>query len=236
MAQNDIESQAGIKDVNDEVMLKYLGLPGDYMPLPSKEPIEFLKRHLRQLPSGLLQPMSDFVSPKQRTIVPTIRNRRLMYIKSNPPAFSYDDARKSWPALWRGPTTTARPGQGEREDEKKWADSSFLEGTKQHVGKLGSLLGEFAEEREAEQARAFRRAAAQDFVPEEEEDSDDENMSDDGDQVVVEETEQESKENFERLLQERFIYGLLDVSVVFYDLASLEQDSKGSNSTPTMIP
>lgn len=212
MAHNDLESRAGNMSANDEVLLKYLGLPSDYMPLPSKEPIEFLKSHLRQLPSGLLQSMSELVSPKQRTIVPTIRNRRLMYIKSDPPAFSYDEARKSWPALWRGPISTTRPGQGEREDEKRWADSSFLKGEKQHVGKLGSLLGEFAEEREAEQARAFRRAAAQDFIPEEDDDSDDGDMSDDGDKAIVEETEQESKDNFERLLRERFIYGLLDVS------------------------
>lgn len=198
---------------DDASLLTYLGLPNGYQPRPSTEPIEFLRRHLRQLPPSLLQPLASITTPKQRTIVPTIRNRRLKFTKSDSSVFSYNEARKTWPALWKGPTSGVRPGQEEREEEKRWAESSFLEGQKQHIGKLGNLLGDFVEEREAEQARAFRRAAAQDFVPEEEEESDDSDGIDDaGNAADVEETEEEARENFERMIRERFIYGLLDVS------------------------
>ena len=207
--------------VEDAPVLRYLGLPEDYEPRPSTDPIEFLKRHLRQLPSALLQPLSSITTPKQRTIVPIIRNRRLKYTKSDPPVFSYNEARKTWPALWKGAPSGTRLGREEREDEKKWANTSFLEGRKQHVGKLGDLLGDYAEEREAEQARAFRRAAAQDFVPEEEEDSDESDGVDGGaSHTNVDETEEELRENFERLIQERFIYGLLDVSKTVDSLCS----------------
>lgn len=206
-----------------EPILKYLGLPDDYEPHPSSEPIEFIRKHLRQLPPPLLQPLSRITTAKQRSVVPGIRNRRLNYTRSQPPALGLDEARRRWPTLWSqaqgggGGGSALRNlqiehGRAERAEEKRWADSAFLEGRKQHVGKLGALLGEFAEEREAESARVARRAAAQDFVPEEDSDA-----SEDEDTPGVEdteETEDEKRESFERLIRERFIYGLLDVSCI----------------------
>jgi hypothetical protein len=99
----------------------------------------------------------------------------------------------------------------EGQDERDWVQSSFLEGFMKHVGKLGSLLGDYEEEREAERVRVLRRerAAETAFVPEEDSDSDDE----EDDPVIPTDEEmkpEEAKAAFERLVRERFIYGLLD--------------------------
>jgi len=82
--------------------------------------------------------------------------------------------------------------------------------TKQHVGKLGRLLGDYEEEREAERFRIQRRqqAAAESFVPEEDEDSDNEDLP--PVQEEEPESEQQSRATFERLVKEKFIYGLLE--------------------------
>lgn len=105
----------------------------------------------------------------------------------------------------------------EGQDERDWVQSNFLAGFMKHIGKLGSLLGDYEEEREAERVRVLRRerAAETAFVPEEDSDSDDE----DGPSIPTDEAEEtnpeEAKAMFERLVREQFIYGLLDVSPDF---------------------
>ncbi|KAH8119922.1 hypothetical protein DFH11DRAFT_18171 [Phellopilus nigrolimitatus] len=195
---------------NNGPILDYLGLPEDYRPLPSLEPIEFLRKHLRQLPLQLLFTFSVVTTPKQRTLVPTIRNRRLKYTSSQPSNLGFEAARNSWPALWRGRDVGPKRGQGERNDEKEWADSMFLGGHKQHVGKLGSLLGDYAEEREAERLRMQRRSEGNSVPLEDYSDEDSEG------EAILEDSPEEARANFERLIRERFIYGLLDL--IDYDV------------------
>ena len=97
-------------------------------------------------------------------------------------------------------------------------------GAKQHVGKLGSLLGDYEEERAAERFRMERRRreVEEPFIPEEDEDT-----SDEEDLVSAppeEESPEEARLAFERLVRERFIYGLLDVnkSSCFFDFSKAE--------------
>lgn len=105
----------------------------------------------------------------------------------------------------------------EGQDEKDWVQSGgFLDGSKKHVGKLGTLLGDYEEEREAERIRVIRRerAAEREFIPEEDSESDSD--SDMNDFPVNEEEEvkpEEARASFERLVREQFIYGLLDVGI-----------------------
>ncbi|KIL70241.1 hypothetical protein M378DRAFT_183797 [Amanita muscaria Koide BX008] len=199
--------------------LNYLGLPSDYAPSPEHEPIAFLTKHLSQLPPHILNQFSNITTAKQRTLIPTIRNRRLKYTSGMPRELSFDVATTRWPQMWAG---RGRVGREEGEDEKDWANSAFLDGQKQHLGKLGNLLGNYEEEREAERARTLRRqtvSLSDDFVPEEED-------SESEIEATEEESEEESRETFERLIRERFIYGLLediDYDCVDWD-ESLEDD------------
>ncbi|KAH7914404.1 hypothetical protein BJ138DRAFT_1079554 [Hygrophoropsis aurantiaca] len=192
---------------NDVEILTYIGLPNTYEPLPSISPLEFLQLHLHQLPPHLMQRFSLITTPKQRTIVPEIRNRRLRHTETSPPALSFVLAKANWPLLWHG---RERQGQEEAREEKEWAENEFLEGKKQHIGKLGSLLGDYEEEREAERLRNVRRnqIVHDEFIPEEDESDSDENEQMDIDDV--EESPAESRRSFERLVRERFIYGLLE--------------------------
>jgi len=102
----------------------------------------------------------------------------------------------------------------EGKDERDWVQNGFLEGAMKHVGKLGTLLGDYEEEREAERVRILRRERAAEvaFVPEEDSDSEDEEMEEDESITPVDEEmkPEEAKASFERLVRERFIYGLLD--------------------------
>ncbi|KAI5124180.1 hypothetical protein M0805_000985 [Coniferiporia weirii] len=192
---------------DDAPILGYLGLAINYRPRPSLEPIEFLRRHLRQLPPHLLQMVFTVTTPMQRTVIPVIRNRRLNYTSTQPENLSFEVASKTWPLLWQG---SGRRGQDERQDEKRWADTGFLGGQTQHVGKLGTLLGDYAEEREAERVRSLRRQATDEFVPEEE-DSDDSDGSVFVEMTgVPEDSPEEARESFERTIRERFIYGILE--------------------------
>ncbi|KAF7352634.1 DUF2052 domain-containing protein [Mycena venus] len=69
--------------------------------------------------------------------------------------------------------------------------------------------GGYEEEREAERFRTLRRERAEaEFVPEEESDSDDDNVS--GPSSMVQMIDEDAKTSFERLIRERFIYGLLE--------------------------
>lgn len=185
--------------------LKYLGLPDDYTPSPDTDPIAFLNQFLFQLPPHLLLHFSYITTPKQRTVIAPIRNRRLHYANKNPPELGFDSGRNTWPDLWQG---RERSGVQEGNEERVWAQHDFLLGNKQHVGKLANLLANYEEEREAERMRTIRRNRApveDDFVPEEDSDSEEEVPASDN------ETEQETQESFKRLIRERFIYGLLDV-------------------------
>ncbi|KAF5321805.1 hypothetical protein D9619_000639 [Psilocybe cf. subviscida] len=192
--------------------LKYLGLPEEYTPAPDSDPIAFLAKHLTQLPPHLLIHYSTITAPKQRSVIAAIRNRRLKYANKNPPELSFEAGRNTWPELWQG--KTERRGVKEGKEEREWTDGGFLPGSKQLVGKLGGLLAEYEEEREAERMRALRRSRppVDDFVPEEDTDSEDEDEVEVVQQTVPDppETEEEAKAAFERLLRERFIYGLLD--------------------------
>ena len=123
--------------------------------------------------------------------------------------------------LWEG--RGERVGVEEGKDERMWAENEFLGGRRrQKVGKLGALLGGYEEEREAERIREVRRGdlsqrmqehSLEDNEEEEEEEEEEGGEDDeDGDSGVDEPlTPAQLQSNFERLVRERFIYGLLDV-------------------------
>lgn len=195
-------------------ILKYLGLPPDYQPNPESDPIRFLSKNIRIIPKHFSQKFAQSTTPKQRTAIPIIRNRRTKFAQSNPTELTFESAGKAWPLLWTGDPTDGGPrrGQAERLEEKDWADREFLGGAKQHVGKLGILLGDYEEERTAERFRTERRRreAEEPFIPEEDEDS----TSGEEDLTSTppeEDSPEEARSAFERLIRERFIYGLLDV-------------------------
>lgn len=195
-------------------ILSYLQLPNDYHPSPLESPIDFIQLHIRQLPPHLLLTFSLITTPQQRTVIPTVRNRRLKYASASPPELSFIEARSQWPTLWEG---RERRGVEEAQNERDWVRDMFLEGTKGHIGKLAELLGDYEEEREAERVRVLRRerAANEAFVPEEDSDSDDEDEPD----VQEEIDPEDAKISFERLVKERFIYGLLDVSGCMFKMS-----------------
>ncbi|KAG1755528.1 hypothetical protein EDB19DRAFT_1661826 [Suillus lakei] len=201
----------------DSEILYYLSLPQDYDPLPSADPIEFLKRHLHELPPNIIQRFSLVTTPKQRTAITEIRNRRLKFTESRPRSLSFEAARNTWPTLWQG---RERRGQEEGKEEQEWAKMSFLGGAEQQVGNLAKLLGDMEEEREAERVRFIRRTQANDdFVPEEESDSEEE--EDEEDEAQETESPEETKALFERRIRERFIYGLLEGAD--YDLVDWDE-------------
>jgi hypothetical protein len=139
-------------------------------------------------------------------VIAEIRNRRLGYAKTKPKQLAFAEARNRWPHLWSG---RGHHGQEAAREEREWAEKGFLGGGTQQVGKLGTLLADYEEEREGERIRQLRRQrATEEFVPEEE-DSDESEMSDQG----GEESPEEELATFERRIQELFIYGMLEVSV-----------------------
>ncbi|THV08379.1 hypothetical protein K435DRAFT_958955 [Dendrothele bispora CBS 962.96] len=196
--------------MDESLILKYLGLPNDYQPSPTEEPANFLIKHLSQLPPHLSAKFSSVVTPKQRTIISAVRNRRLNYTRSNPTDLSFANAKHEWPNLWQG---RERRGVEEGSEEKQWAENSFMEGAPKHVKKLGSLLGGYEEEREAERVRTLRReqmvAQEDEFVPEEDE-SDSELDEAESRGPEPDESEADAKMAFERRIHELFIYGLLE--------------------------
>lgn len=189
-------------------VLTYLGLPLDYDPSPATAPVPFLTKHLRQLPPNILQWFNSITTPQQRTAVLLIRNRRFNFTQSNPPDFHFDVVIGRWPALWEG---NKRIGQEEGREEKEWVDTTFLGGEHQtYVGKLGTLLGGYEEERHSERHRQARRGRQEDFVPE-----DDESSHSDQDRCTsmpgTPESVQALQESFLRRVREQFIYGHLEV-------------------------
>lgn len=188
-------------------VLKYLGLSLDFAPAPDTDPIAFLNLHLAQLPPDILQQFSLITTPKQRTSIIPIRNRRLRYVNTCPRELGFAIARNTWPELWQG---RERSGVEEGDEERRWVQQNFLGGERQHVGKLGNLLGDYEEEREAERVRNLRRSrmpSEDEFVPEEDSDDDGEGPT----YIQEQETIEEAKTLFERRIRERFIYGLLEV-------------------------
>lgn len=195
-------------------ILKYLDLPPDYQPNPESDPIRFLLQNIRIIPKHFAQKFAQITTPKQRTVIAIIRNRRTKFTQSNPIELTFESAKKVWPLLWTGDPSDGGPKRGHAEglEEKDWADREFLGGAKQHVGKLGTLLGDYEEERAAERFRMERRRgeAEEPFIPEEDEDTSDE--EDLASAPPEEESPDEARLAFERLIRERFIYGLLDVN------------------------
>ncbi|KAH0839932.1 hypothetical protein J3R83DRAFT_886 [Lanmaoa asiatica] len=188
-------------DFRESAILSYIGLPPEYEPRPSSSPIEFLQKHLRVLPPHLIVGFSSVTTPKQRSVIAGIRNRRLAYTETKPKHLAFAEASNRWPHLWSG---QGRHGQEAAQEEREWAEKGFLGGGAQQVGKLGSLLADYEEEREAERTRQVRRQrASEEFVPEEE-DSESE-LSDQG-----EESPEEERAMFERRIKELFIYGMLE--------------------------
>jgi hypothetical protein len=182
----------------------YLALDEDYQPDPQADPVQFLTKHLYHLPPELASLFSSVTNPKQRTLVPAIRNRRLKYADSHPPELSFNAARSSWPNLWHGRNTVADEAGKE---ERRWVEDCFLPGETKHVGegKLAGLLSAYEQEREAERVHVLRQEHANGIEEEEDSDSDDSQPD----------SEQESEAGiqlwFERTIKERFIYGLLTV-------------------------
>ena len=197
-------------------ILKYLGLSPDYQPNPESDPVRFLSQNIRIIPKHFAQTFAQSTTPKQRTVIPVIRNRRTKFTQSNPTELSFESARAAWPSLWTGdPSAGLQRGRAEGLEEKDWAEHEFLGGAKQHVGKLGTLLRGYEEERAAERFRMERRRreAEEPFIPEEDEDTSDE--EDLAPAPPEEESPEAARLTFERLVSERFIYGLLDVNKSF---------------------
>jgi hypothetical protein len=130
-----------------------------------------------------------------------IRNRRFNFAQRNPPELSFSAAKQQWPKLWEG---TEHVGHGEAQDEKEWADSAFLGGGHPtYVGKLGTLLGGYEQDRHWEHEHQTRRST----LPEEDESSDDDSDS----QQETSESVQILQDSFLCRVKERFIYGHLEV-------------------------
>ena len=191
--------------LDTNAILTYLGLPVDYDPSPASAPIPFLTKHLRRLPPNILHWFSSITTPQQRTAVLLIRNRRFNFTQGNPPEFRFPAAIRQWPSLWEEPKHI---GHEEAREEKEWVDTTFLGGGQAYVGKLGTLLGGYEEERHLERQRQAKRFQPDDFHPEDDESSDDElDHSGPG----TSESEQAQHELFLRRVRERFIYGHLEV-------------------------
>ncbi|KAI0682901.1 hypothetical protein BC835DRAFT_1297549 [Cytidiella melzeri] len=195
---------------NIKVVLSYLGLPDNYNPSPATSPVSFLTKHLQHLPQNHLSLFSTLVTPRQRSEIPAIRNRRLRYAESQPPEFSGSHAKAAWPTLWQGKFTVDL-GKETAKEEQEWADKDFLDGKAKQVGKFGALLGGYEEERGAELARELRRQQREweESLPEEDEDSDEEDGTEELETEHSEMTAAEADAVFARRVKEKFIYGLL---------------------------
>ncbi|CAG7848558.1 SubName: Full=Uncharacterized protein {ECO:0000313/EMBL:CCA66532.1} [Serendipita indica DSM 11827] len=204
----------------DAKILRYLSLPADNEPSPSKDPIGFLKQYISILPPSLLQLcFSDVLTPLERSKIPAIRNRRLDYHSSAPAQLSFPVARNKWVTLWDEVAPAgavlredwrdqAKEG---RRDEETWAESNFLAG-KTLAGernRLGKLLGGYEEERELEGS------------DEEEEEMDDQDVVG-GERGWNSGDNEQLRRVFERVLKERLIDGLLEN----FDYDAVDWDSR----------
>jgi hypothetical protein len=210
-----------------QIILKYLDLPPSYSPSPSSDPRAFLEAHIHQLTPNLLARFASALDIHERSSLAVIRNRRTQYVQSAPGPYSFEGARKRFPDLWESialasgdsapradMNAVAREGA---DDEKTWAEREFLGGARGQVGKLGTLLGTYEQERvvererEQRRERAKRREVERGTEEEFEESSDEEGL----DLRPGPEDLAQARETFTRLVKERFIYGLLEVWSLF---------------------
>jgi len=210
-----------------QIILKYLDLPPSYSPSPSSDPKSFLEAHIHQLPPNLLARFASALDIHERSSLPVIRNRRTQYVQSAPGEYTFEGARKRFPDLWES-IALASGGSASRvdvrvaaregaEDEKRWVEREFLGGTRGQVGKLGTLLGGYEEERVAEQERGERRERAKQREIEKETEEEFEESSDEEVLTLPPDPEDlaQARETFTRLVKERFIYGLLEACFPF---------------------
>ncbi|KAG8975212.1 hypothetical protein FRB90_009578 [Tulasnella sp. 427] len=215
-------------------ILKYLSLPSSYDPHPKDDPIPFLRDHLVQLPIEHLKPFSSITTPRQRTQLLRIRNRRTTFACSaeGMKALSWVEARKEDPLAYEAfmisstgtqgmplaedpsdPTRAFRKGEEEAKEERIWAQGSFMDGAKGHVGegKLAALLGQFEEEREAERFRDMKREMREkeriqrESEPEEEDDDEGEDET-----TPTHDSPEDARKSFENVTRDKFIDGLLE--------------------------
>ena len=210
-----------------QIILKYLDLPPSYTPSPSSDPKSFLEVHIHHLPPNLLARFASTLNIYERSSLPVIRNRRTQYLQSAPEEYTFEGARKRFPDLWESialasgdsaPRVDVRAAAREgAEDEKKWAEREFLGGTRGQVGKLGTLLGGYEEERVAVQEREKRRERAKlrEIEKETEEEFEESSDEEELDSPPGPEDLAQARETFTRLVKERFIYGLLEVCFPF---------------------
>jgi hypothetical protein len=210
-----------------QIILKYLDLPPSYSPSPSSDPKSFLEVHIHQLPPNLLARFSSALDIHERSSLPVIRNRRTQYVQSAPREYTFEGARRRFPELWesialaRGdpaPWLDVRAAaRDDADDEKKWAEREFLGGIQGQVGKLGTLLSGYEEERVVVQEKEKRveRAKLREIERETEEEFEESSDEDELDSPPGPEDLAQARETFTRLVKERFIYGLLEACFPF---------------------
>jgi hypothetical protein len=210
-------------------ILKYLSLDIDYTPSPSQNPIEFLKRHMTQLPPHLLVLFSAHpeVTPRARASIPVIRNRRCSYAAEGPKALDPDVLSRVDADVWDLVNEERPQGQMTKQpaveqdddaaDERAWADEEFQGGMRGHVGKIGELLAELEGERTRERQRAIRRQATSARVRREEVEEEEEESSDEEEEIQARPERQPdaSDSDLKRIIRERFISGRLSVRCWF---------------------
>ncbi|KAG9002354.1 hypothetical protein FRB94_003970 [Tulasnella sp. JGI-2019a] len=218
--------------------LRYLSLPNEYIPSPNTNPVEFLERHLQDLPQSLLSPFSLILTPRQRTTLVRIRNRRTIWASSSDgiKQLSWQNVRREDPISYetymiatagsRGaplagasdpsaPEREIRSGEEEAHEERHWAETNFLGGANEYTrhvgeGRFAKLLGEFEEEREVERHRELR-AEVWKRQQEGEESYQEEEEDSEGEEVTEQpfESPEEARRSFERVIREQFIDGRL---------------------------
>ena len=210
-----------------QIILKYLDLPPSYTPSPSSDPKTFLEVHIHHLPPNLLARFAPTLNIYERSSLPVIRNRRTQYVQSAPEEYTFEGARKRFPDLWESialasgdsaPRVDVRAAAREgAEDEKRWTEREFLGGTRGQVGKLGTLLGGYEEERVAVREREKRseRAKMREIEKETEEEFEESSGEEELDSPPSPEDLAQARGTFTRLVKERFIYGLLEVCCPF---------------------
>lgn len=174
----------------------------------STNPLDVLSAHLASLPTDLAAQVGAHTTAKERTRIPAIKARRVLYgtgsappsssssgpstrlyapgvaaVSSPPPDLTAERGRQRWPLLWERLGGDPRPAESTaaQADEHRWAGEGFMPGSDAFVGRLGRVLAEDEEVREWEATRAARAAERRlDEVGEEFDDSDDDDEGDAG--------------------------------------------------------
>ncbi|KAG9105075.1 hypothetical protein FRC06_000048 [Ceratobasidium sp. 370] len=218
-------------------ILKYLSLDADYTPSPSQNPIEFLKRHITQLPPHLLVLFGNHpsVTPRARASIPAIKNRRCNYAAGEPRGLDPDVLSRTDADIWDlvneerpqgqiAQRPTAPEADEDVADERAWANEEFQGGVKGHVGKIGELLAELEGERTRERQRRIRRQAAATRARREETEEEVEESSEEDDDEEEPGARQfdAPEKDLRRVVRERFISGLLKE----FDYDAIDWDEK----------